>query len=49
MPPLMKDEAKVYRLGTWNVRTPRNKEEKLIREMKRYDIDVLGLSETKGR
>ena len=39
----------MYRLGTWNVRSARNKEEELIREMKRYNLDILGLSETKGR
>ena len=46
---LTKNEDKVYRLGTWNVRSTRNKEEELIREMKRYNLDILGLSETKGR
>ena len=49
MPSLMKNKDKVYRLGTWNVRSARNKEEELIREMKRYNLDILGLSETKGR
>ena len=43
------DKDKVYRLGTWNVRSARNKEEKLIREMKRYNLNILGLSETKGK
>ena len=43
------DKDKVYRLGTWKVRSVRNKEEELIREMKRYNLDILGLSETKGR
>ena len=43
------EKDKVYRLGTWNVRSARNKEEELIREMKRYNLDILGLSETKGR
>ena len=49
MPSLTKNKDKVYRLGTWNVRSARNKEEELIREMKRYNLDILGLSETKGR
>ena len=49
MPLLTKNKDKVYRLGTWNVRSARNKEEELIREMKRYNLDILGLSETKGR
>ena len=34
------------RLGTWNVRTLRMREE-VIREMTRYNIDVLGLIEIK--
>ena len=37
------------RIGTWNVRSVKNKENEVIREMKRYNIDVLGLSETKAR
>ena len=49
MPSLTKNEDKVYRLSTWNVRSARNKEEELIREMKRYNLDILGLSETKRR
>ena len=49
MPSLIKNEAKVYRLGTWNVRSAMTKEEELIWEMKRYDLDILGLCEMKGR
>ena len=37
------------RIATWNVRSIRNKENEMIREMERYNIDVLGLSETKAR
>jgi len=44
-----KEARHVYRLGTWNVRTLRSREEEVIREMKRYNLDVLGLSETKVR
>ena len=44
-----KEARHVYRLGTWNVGTLRSKEEEVIREMKRYNLDVLGLSETKVR
>ena len=32
---------------TWNVRTLKMREEEVIWEMTRYNIDVLGLSETK--
>ena len=49
MPSLTKNEVKVYRLGTWNVRSARSKEEELVWEIKRCDLDILGLSETKGR
>lgn len=34
---------------TWNVTTLRMKEEEVIREMTRYSIDILGLSEGKVR
>ena len=44
-----KEARKNYRLGTWNVRTLRMREEEVIREMTHYNIDVLGLSETKVR
>ncbi len=38
-----------YRFGTWNVRTLTGKELELIGEMKRYRLDVLGVSEGKIR
>ena len=38
-----------YRFGTWNVRTLTGKELELIAEMKRYRLDVLGVSEGKMR
>ena len=43
-----KEASNIYRIGTWNVRTLRTREE-AVREMARYNIDVLGLSETKAR
>ena len=49
MPSLPKNKDKVYILGTWNVRSARNKEEELIWKMKRYNLDILGHSEMKGR
>ena len=44
-----KEARNNYRLGTWNVSTLRMREKEVIREMTRYNIDVLGLSETKVR
>ena len=49
MPKPTKNGVVVSRIGTWNVRSIKNKENEVIREMKRYNIDVLGLSETKAR
>ena len=34
------------RVGTWNVRTLMNKEQEVIKEMKKYRLSVLGVSET---
>ena len=39
----------VSRIGNWNVRSLKNKENEVIREMERYNLDILGLSETKVR
>ena len=39
----------VSRIGNWNVRSLKNKENEVIREMERYHLDILGLSETKVR
>ena len=39
----------IYRMGTWNIITSRNREIELVREMERNDLDVLGISETKAR
>ena len=49
MPERSGNEEKLYRIGTFNVRSLRNKECELIREMEWYNLDVLGLSETKVR
>ena len=38
-----------YRFGTWNVRSLTGKEMELIEEMKKYRLDVLGVSEGKMR
>ena len=35
------------RFSAWNVRSLRGREEKLIQEMKKYRLEVLGVSETK--
>ena len=34
------------RVGIWNVRLLKNKEEEVIEEMKKYRLSVLGVSET---
>ena len=49
MPARSGNEETLYRIGIWNVKSQRNKERELIREMERYNLDVLGLSETKVR
>ena len=40
-----KEASNIYRIGTWNVRTLRTREEEVIREMACYNIDFLGLGE----
>ena len=37
----------VSRFGCWNVRTMSSREEELVDEMKRYGLEVLGISEPK--
>ena len=37
--------SKYLRIGTWNVRSIRNKEEEAVREMLKYRLDILGISE----
>ena len=49
MPAHFKNKRKIYRLETWNVRSIKNKETELIRETKRYNLDVLGVSKTRAR
>ena len=39
----------LYEMGTWNVRSLKEKEEELIEEMKRYDLGVLAVSETRWK
>ena len=46
---LTKNGSQVSRIGNWNVRSLKNKENEVIREMERYNLDILGLSETKVR
>ena len=49
MPERSGNEGTLYRIGTWNNRSLRNEECELIRVMEQYNLDVLGLSETKVR
>ena len=49
MPVRSGNEGKLYRIGTWNVKSLRNEEYELTQEMERYNLDVLGLSEMKVR
>ena len=46
---LTKNGSQVSRKGNWNVRSLKNKENEVIWEMERYNLDILGLSETKVR
>ena len=39
----------LYRIGAWNVRSLKGKEQELIEEMKRYILGVLGVSETRWK
>ena len=47
MATLKKDgaESKYLRIGIWNVRSIRCKEEEIVREMKKYRLGILGVSE----
>jgi len=42
-------EGNVRRFGCWNVRSMNGKEEELVAEMKKYRLEVVGVSETKVR
>ena len=42
-------DSNVNRFGCWNVRTISSREEELVDEMKRYRLEVLGVSEVKLR
>ena len=37
------------RFGAWNIRTMTGREEELVEEMKKYRLEMLGVSETKAR
>ena len=39
----------LHRIGTWDVRSLNGREQELIGEMKRYDLGVLGVSETRWK
>ena len=47
--PKLGNSKDCYQFGTWNVRTLTEKELELIGEMRRYRLDVLGVSEGKIR
>ena len=47
MPSSQSDD--LFRMGTWNVHSLKGKEQELIEEMKRYDLGVLGVSETRQK
>lgn len=38
----------MFRTGTWNVRSIKNKENKVIQEMEWYNIDVLDYDKGEG-
>ena len=38
-------KSKYLRMGIWNVRSIRCKEEEAVREMKKYRLDILGVGE----
>ncbi|GLV37385.1 hypothetical protein CBL_10648 [Carabus blaptoides fortunei] len=40
---------KVRRLGTWNIRSIKEKEEELVEEMEKQNIEILGITETKKK
>lgn len=44
-----KNERKVYKIGQWNVRTlyQEGKLKQVVKEMQRYNLDVLGISEVR--
>ena len=39
----------ISRFGCWNVRTLNGREQELVAEMKKYRLEVLGVSEAKVR
>ena len=40
------DDIDYLRIGAWNVRSMRHKEEELAEEMRKYRLDILGVSKT---
>ena len=36
-------------IGTWNVRSIKGKEKELVEEVKKYKVDILGITETKKK
>ena len=42
-------DGNLSRFGCWNVRTVNGREQELVEEMKKYRLDVLGISEAKVR
>ena len=43
------DPRQQLTLGTWNVRTLWEKEQELVREVERYNLDLVGLTSTRHR
>ena len=41
-----RSDGEYFRVGAWNVRSMKNKEEEIEEEMKKYRLDILGISET---
>ena len=44
-----KEKEKIWKMGTWNVRSLTGKENELIGELENIDIDILGITETKKK
>ena len=46
---LTKPEAKIWRIGTWNVRGLTGKENELADEFDKASLDILAITETKKK
>ncbi|KAK9739722.1 hypothetical protein QE152_g8722 [Popillia japonica] len=44
-----KPDNKLERIGTWNVRSIKGKEEEIVEEMLKQGIEILGITETKKK